>query len=91
MTMYQCILSTKMTKRLLSPSTVMSESWKKSKNQTKIFAMQTFLQNLSINTPYLSTLPKVTFCPTNVNGCTMWCKTLRSLDLVLLILPVTLL
>ena len=91
-TTYQCILSTTVAERLLSPSTFMSELWKKAKNQTKLCTMQTLLWNLLLNIHYLNPLPKVTFCPNKVNGCTTFFrKTLVSSDPVLLTLPVPLL
>ena len=75
--------------RLWYPSTVMSEPWTKSKNPTKIYPKPALLQNQLVITYYLTALPKVTFCPTNVNHCIMFFrKTLVSLDPVLLTSPV---
>ena len=89
MTTCHSILSITVTKRSLSPSTVMMEPWKKSKNQTKICATQKLPQNQLINAHFLNALPEVTFCPINVNGSTnSFKKTLVSLDPALLMLPV---
>ena len=89
MATYQYILSTIVTKKLLFLSTVMSVAWKRCKNQTKMCTTQTLLWNQLISAHYLNALPKVTFCPTNVNNrTTFFRKTLVPLDPVLLILPV---
>ena len=78
-----------MTKNLLFPSTVMLVPWKRSKNRTKICITQTLLWNQLSSAYYLTALPTVTFCPTNVNHCiTFFWKTLVSLDPVLLTSPV---
>ena len=78
-----------MTRNSLSPSTVISEPWKRSRNQTKICATEILSRNLLIQMHYLNALPKVILCPTNVNGnAASFRKTLMSSDPVLLILPV---
>ena len=63
MTPYPYTLSIAVTMKLLHPSKVMSEPWRKSKNQTKIYYQPTLLQNQLVNTPYPSALLTVTPCP----------------------------
>ena len=89
MTTYQYTLSTTVTMQLLYPSTVMSEPWRKSKNQTKIYCPPTLPQSQSVNPPHPNASLTVIFCPINVNVCTTsFRKTLVSLDPVLLTSPV---
>ena len=78
-----------MTMTLLYPSTIMSEPWKKFKNQTEITCLAMVPQNQLVNTHYPNDLPTVTCCPANVNRCIPpFKKTQVSSDPVLLISPV---
>ena len=89
MTTYPSTLLIIVTVTLLHPSTLVSEPWKKSKNQTKITYLPMPPQNQLVNTHYPNVLPTVTCCPANANRCIPSLKkTQVSSDPVLLISPV---
>ena len=82
-------VSITVTMQLLYPSTVMSEPWRKSSNQTKIHYPPTLPQNQLVSVPHPSALPTVTCCPANANQCIPpFKKTQMSSDPVLLISPI---
>ena len=70
MTTYSSTLLIIVTVTLLYPSTLMSKSWKKSKNQTEItYLSMILLQNQLVNTHYPNVLSTMTCCPASANRC----------------------
>ena len=89
MTTYPSTLLIIVTVTLLYPSTLMSEPWKKSKNQAEITYLPVLPQNQLVNTHCPNVLPTVSCCPANANRCIPpFKKTQVSSDPVLLISPV---
>ena len=88
MTTCPSTLSIIVTVMLWYPSTLMSEPWKKSKNQTETTYLPMLPQNQLVNMHYLNVLPTVTCYPANVNRCIpSFKKTEVSSDPALLISP----
>ena len=88
MTTYPSTLSIIVTVILWYPSTLMSEPWKKSKNQTEITYLPMLPRNQLVNTHYLNVLPTVTCYPAKANRCIPSLKkTQVSSDPALLISP----
>ena len=88
-TTYPSTLLIIVTVTLLYPSTLMSEPWKKSKNQAEITYLPVLPQNQLVNMHCPNVLPTVSCCPANANRCIPpFKKTQVSSDPVLRISPV---